>query len=93
MKNLKRLLSEKDSNKIGGTKMVKLPSGKTVGMPNHVSDYVEPGAVERKDFNLAVMNEASYQHNYIKESKKRDVYVPRTVQKSQKAHSSGLIKR
>ena len=92
MKSLKSLISEKGGTS-AGQKRVKLPSGQKVMMPNHVTDYIEPGAERRKDFNPAVLNEVSYQHNYIKESKKRDVYVEPTVQMSEKPWTSGKVKR
>ena len=92
MKSLKSLVNKNEETS-AGQKRVKLPSGQKIMMPKHVSDYIEPGAVKREEFNPAVLNEVSYQHNYIREVKKRDVYVEPTVQMSEKPWTSRKVKR
>jgi hypothetical protein len=79
MKSLRQMLnSEKRLRKTDGVKMVKLPSGNTTGMPEHVTDYVEWSSEKQKVFDASRLNEHMGRNYFIKKEK-HERYMSETV--------------
>jgi len=72
------LNAERKVRKTEGVKTVKLPSGLKIGMPEHVTDYVELSSEKQKVFDTSRLNEHMGRNYFIKKEK-LERYMSETV--------------